>query len=74
MTPISTIVKGYTDCLDDPSIHGKMFEGSRDRVVEQPGLEYVDGEFSKRTTTIYDPYFKFIHGEYSGLDIVEKRA
>jgi len=72
MTSVSTIVKGYTNCPDDPSIYSKMFEGSRDRVLEQQGLGYTDGEFSKRTTTIYDPYFKFIQGEYSGLQTVEK--
>ncbi|OAL19026.1 hypothetical protein AYO22_10355 [Fonsecaea multimorphosa] len=75
LTPASTIVGAYWKCLNDRSLNGEFIECSRDQhfILKRP--EYADGEVSKRTTTVYDPYFVTIHGEPSGLpDIVRKRA
>ncbi|OAP60017.1 hypothetical protein AYL99_05019 [Fonsecaea erecta] len=75
LTPASTIVGAYWKCLSDRSLNGEFIECSRDQhfILKRP--EYADGEVSKRTTTVYDPYFVTIHGEPSGLpDIVRKRT
>ena len=64
----------YLKCLEDSSLNGELLECSRDKVLLLAKPEYADGEVTKRTCTVYDPFFKVVHGEFSGLeDIVRRR-
>ncbi len=57
--------------LNDPSLTGEWAEASRDKVLLQDKLAYMDGDISKRTVQVWDPYFKAVHGRLSGLpDII----
>lgn len=67
MTPKSTIVAGYMKCLDERSLYGELIEGSRDKLFALEKPKYADGEWTKKTSTLYDPMFMSIHGEPSGL-------
>jgi len=68
MTPLSTIVSAYDKLLNDDSLAGKAIEASVDKhcIVARP--EYLNGRFSKRACTVWEPLFKSYHGENSGLD------
>ncbi|KIW91782.1 uncharacterized protein Z519_07752 [Cladophialophora bantiana CBS 173.52] len=67
LTPVSTIVSAYWKCLNDRSLNGDFIECSRDQHIILKRPLDADGEGSKRTTTVYDPYFVTIHGKASGL-------
>lgn len=72
---METISSGYLKCLHDPSINGELIECSRDQHFILPKPIYADEETSKRTCTVYDPYFVAVHGESSQLpDIVRRRC
>jgi NAD(P)-dependent dehydrogenase (short-subunit alcohol dehydrogenase family) len=74
LTPRETIAAAYLSCLQDPARNGQLIECSRDKHFVLPRPPYADGETSKRTCTVYDPYFVQVHGESSGLeDIVRRR-
>lgn len=67
LTPIATIVKAYEKFLSDDGLWGQAVECSVDRLIfsEQPG--YLDGAYSKRATTVWDPLFQTMHHESSQL-------
>lgn len=68
VTSVSTIVAAYDEFLSEENQHtGESVECSVDKhfLVPQPG--YVNGKFSKRAVTVWDPLFKKLHGENSGL-------
>ncbi|KAH7078964.1 15-hydroxyprostaglandin dehydrogenase [Paraphoma chrysanthemicola] len=67
LTPISTIVSAYERFLDDDSLYGRIMECSVDKhfFIEQPTL--ANGQYSRRAVTVWDPLFKMMHGENSGL-------
>lgn len=67
MTPKTTIVAGYLKCLGDRSLNGELIEASRDKLVIMEKPKYADGEYTKRTCTLYDPMFISVHGEPSKM-------
>ncbi|KAF2664358.1 hypothetical protein BT63DRAFT_429854 [Microthyrium microscopicum] len=68
LTPVSTIVGGYQKALDDPSLAGQAIEASSvDTYVQVKKPEYLNGRYSQRATTVWEPLFKSYHGEKSGL-------
>ncbi|ETI20464.1 hypothetical protein G647_08500 [Cladophialophora carrionii CBS 160.54] len=68
LTPRSTILAGYLKFLDDPSLNGKIIEASRDQLLFQEKPPYADGDYSKRSSTVFDPLFEMVHGQPSGLE------
>ncbi|OCT48362.1 hypothetical protein CLCR_04438 [Cladophialophora carrionii] len=68
LTPRSTILAGYLKFLDDPSLNGKIIEASRDQLFFQEKPPYADGDYSKRSSTVFDPLFEMVHGQPSGLE------
>lgn len=69
LTPISTIVAAYIKCLDDEEgkIVGEAIECSVDKHFYAPKPEFTNGAYSKRACTVWEPLFKMMHGEESGL-------
>ena len=67
VTPVSTIVAGYDKCLSDESLVGEALEASAEKLlpIPRPGLQ--NGHVSARSVTVWDPLFKMLHGEESGL-------
>lgn len=63
----------FIKCLEDHNINGEILEGSRTNILVLGKPEYADGEVTKRTCTVYDPFFKAIHGEPSGLEEIVRR-
>jgi hypothetical protein len=67
LTPISTIVDAYNKCLDDDSLTGQAIECSQDKLFFSQQPEYLNGRFSKRAATVWDPLFVMMHDEPSDL-------
>jgi hypothetical protein len=68
LTPVSTIVAAYDRLLSDSNHQtGEAVECSVDELFLVPQTEYCNGKFSKRAVTVWDPLFKMMHGETSGL-------
>jgi hypothetical protein len=68
LTPISTIVAAYDHFLsDDNRQTGEAMECSVDKHLLVPQLGYQNGRFSERSVTVWDPLYKMMHGETSGL-------
>ncbi|KAJ9665476.1 hypothetical protein H2201_004358 [Coniosporium apollinis] len=69
LTPIDQIVKAYNTFLDDDegSCVGEAIECSVDKHCWVPRPEYLNGKFTKRAVTVWDPLFKMYHGELSEL-------
>ena len=67
ITPVETIVKAYNKAIDDESLNGELLECSLDRIKQLAVPEYSDGDILKRTTTVYDGLFMYLHGEKSGV-------
>jgi hypothetical protein len=53
--------------LDNPTLTGEIVEASIDKLIPIEKLAWADGETSRRACTVYDPFFKAIHGQVSGL-------
>lgn len=69
LTPIATIVKAYDAFLDDGNQQtGQAVECSVDKLYVVPQTEYANGRFSKRAVTVWEPLFKMLHSEDSGLE------
>ncbi|KAK3061569.1 hypothetical protein LTS18_005908 [Coniosporium uncinatum] len=71
LTPPSTIVEAYHRFLDDPSLSGEAIECSVDKCMLVPRenweTNFLNGYKSKRAVTVWDPLFKMMHFEGSGL-------
>ncbi|KAL4893689.1 hypothetical protein BDV59DRAFT_192857 [Aspergillus ambiguus] len=67
MTPLSTIVSGYSKCLEDESLVGQALEASAEKLLIVPQPELQNGRVSKRSVTVWDPLFRMYHGEPSQL-------
>jgi hypothetical protein len=69
MTPISTIVSAYMEFLDDEegSFVGEAIECSVEKLIFVPRPEHLNGHASVRACTVWDPLFKSMHSENSGL-------
>jgi len=69
LTPIATIVKAYDTFLsDDNHQTGEAVECSVDKLYVVPQTKYANGRASKRACTVWEPLFKMLHSENSGLD------
>jgi hypothetical protein len=69
MTPISTIVSAYMKFLDDEDglLVGEAIECSVKKLIFVPRPEHLNGHASERACTVWDPLFKSMHSEVSGL-------
>jgi hypothetical protein len=69
MTPISTIVSAYMKFLDDEdgALVGEALECSVEKLIFVPRVELLNGHASRRACTVWDPLFKAMHHENSGL-------
>ncbi|KAJ9625448.1 hypothetical protein H2204_010310 [Knufia peltigerae] len=67
LTPAATIVRAYNEFLSDTSRTGQVVECSVDKILllEEPPL--LNGRVTKRACTVWDPLFKNMHGEDSGI-------
>jgi hypothetical protein len=56
-------------CLDDKegNLVGEAIECTADKQFFVPKPEYLNGAISKRACTVWDPLFKMMHYENSGL-------
>jgi hypothetical protein len=69
LTPVSTIVAAYDQLLSGNNHQtGEAIECSVDKHFLVPKMEYCNGRFSQRAVTVWDPLFKTMHGEASGLE------
>lgn len=70
LTPLETITQAYADCLaDGDSRSGVILECSGTQIsdIDHSRLTFKNGTPSVRSITVWDPLFKQIHGELSGL-------
>ncbi|KAK0856366.1 hypothetical protein LTS02_010645 [Friedmanniomyces endolithicus] len=67
ITPVSTIVSAYLRLLDDESLTGQGIECSVDKQLPFTDPPLMNGKHTKRAATVWDPLFKIMHGENSGL-------
>ncbi len=68
LTPISTIVAAYDHYLnDDSGKTGQVVECSAEKRIFMPDPPMVNGAVTKRSVTVWDPLFKMMHKENSGL-------
>jgi hypothetical protein len=68
LTPISTVVGAYDRFLNDESLTGQAVECSADKEIFLSFPEYANGRVTKRVCTVWDPLFKMMHSENSGLE------
>ncbi|KAK4961497.1 hypothetical protein LTR10_001987 [Elasticomyces elasticus] len=68
MTPVSNIVKTYIRLLDDETLTGQGIECSVDKQLPFPDPPLLNGAHTKRAITVWEPLFKLMHGEASGLE------
>ena len=71
MTPVDTIVKAYDGCIaGGDEQYGEILEATGTEVssVNPERLEFRNGKPSTRAVTVWDPLFKDLHGELSGLE------
>ena len=69
MTLRSNLISGYDVFLDDESNTktGQLIETAHDKLIEWGHPGYKSGAFAKRTEAVFEPWFKLVHGETSGL-------
>ena len=68
LTPISTIVAAYDHFLaDDNQQTGEALECSVDKHFLIPQTAYANGRVSARAATVWEPLFKIMHSEVSGI-------
>ena len=69
MTPISTVLAAHDVFINDETGQvGKTLEASADKLVFYDPPEYGNGYKTKRAVTVWEPLFKAMHGEESGLE------
>jgi hypothetical protein len=68
LTPVSTVVGAYNGFLDDDSLSGQAVECSADKQIFLSFPEFANGYITKRACAVWDPLFKMMHGENSGLE------
>lgn len=69
LTPIETIVRAYEGMLDEEGEGraGEVVECSADKIIKLEVPELGNGSASRRAVTVWEPLFKTMHGENSGL-------
>jgi hypothetical protein len=69
LTPVATIVAAYDDFLSESNSQtGQAIECSVEKHLVIPQQELMNGRYSKRAVTVWEPLFKISHGEISNLD------
>ncbi|KAK6220901.1 hypothetical protein LQW54_001821 [Pestalotiopsis sp. IQ-011] len=69
LTPVETVVAAYASFLEDGDRrYGVAVEASVDKMVEVQRAPLGNGEASVRAITVWEPLFKQMHAENSGLD------
>ncbi|KAK5110480.1 hypothetical protein LTR62_005831 [Meristemomyces frigidus] len=66
LTPLSTIVKAYMRLIEGDET-GQGIEASVDKLLAFSEPPMLNGQHTKRAVTVWDPLFKVMHGENSGL-------
>ncbi|KAJ5698366.1 hypothetical protein N7462_000371 [Penicillium macrosclerotiorum] len=68
LTPVATILKGYQTFLEDTTgMAGEILECSAEKLIYYHMPEYGNGHVTKRAITVWEPLFRMMHGEDSGL-------
>ncbi|KAJ9209964.1 hypothetical protein DTO166G4_8436 [Paecilomyces variotii] len=68
ITPVETVIRGYHRFLDDDTgVTGQVLEASADKLVAYDLPEMGNGRVTKRAVTVWEPLFRTMHGEDSGL-------
>jgi hypothetical protein len=67
LTPIPTVIAAYDKLLNDESLTGQAIECSANKHLFANQPEFLNGAVSKRAVTVWDPLFKMMHSELSGL-------
>lgn len=60
-------MKGYLKFLEDDSLTGQILEGSVNKLLLYDAPKEENGRYTRRAVTVWDPLFKMMHGEFSGL-------
>lgn len=65
---MQTILKGYETFLEDSTgMAGELLECSADKLIYYPMPKPGNGDITKRAVTVWEPLFRIMHGEDSGL-------
>lgn len=65
---MQTILKGYETFLEDSTgLSGQLLECSADKLIYYQMPEPGNGHITKRAVTVWEPLFRIMHGEDSGL-------
>ncbi|KAJ4248450.1 hypothetical protein NW762_012787 [Fusarium torreyae] len=67
ITPLSTVLTALNKAITDESLSGAALECSIDKVLLTPEPEYLNGRASERACFVWEPMFKTLHHELSGL-------
>ena len=54
--------------IEDETLTGQGIECSVDEQLFFPEPPLLNGKHTKRAATVWEPLFKVMHGEHSGLD------
>lgn len=65
---MQTILGGYETFLEDSTgMTGELLECSADKLIYYQMPEPGNGHITKRAVTVWEPLFRIMHGENSGL-------
>lgn len=65
---MQTILKGYETFLEDSTgLSCQLLECSADKLIYYQMPEPGNGHITKRAVTVWEPLFRIMHGEDSGL-------
>lgn len=65
---MSTIMRAHDMFIEDDSgLAGETYEGSSDKIVPYGLPEYGNGYKTQRAVTVWEPLFRMMHGEDSGM-------
>ncbi|KAL4796246.1 hypothetical protein BDV19DRAFT_378262 [Aspergillus venezuelensis] len=68
VTPIDTVLKAYQIFLEDETgMAGELLECSAHKLIYYHLPELGNGRITKRAVTVWEPLFRMMHGESSGL-------
>ncbi|EME86559.1 uncharacterized protein MYCFIDRAFT_65264 [Pseudocercospora fijiensis CIRAD86] len=68
LTPVKTVVDAYVKLLEDPAIFGEAIECSATKHFLVPQPPMCNGSVTRRAVTVWEPLFKSMHHEISGLE------
>ncbi|KAI9923705.1 hypothetical protein ASPWEDRAFT_120695 [Aspergillus wentii DTO 134E9] len=69
ITPMQTVLDAYQVFLEDTTgMAGEMMECSADKHIYYHLPEKGNGRITQRAVTVWEPLFRMIHGEDSGLE------